>query len=189
MTTAVLWADVADLYRDYRPRIYGYVYLKLVKPGTSNELAEDLTQEVFLKAIEAIRFGRGPSSSVSGWLFRIARNLLIDEYRRRERRGVSIDFDVLAGQAHDGPTPHEQVMSDSGCELIERCISQLSDEHEQVVMLSVEGHASVKLGSVLHIGTSAAKGRLHRGRLRLAKMLHEEGSIIRYRVHKEPLTP
>lgn len=174
----VLWADVADLYKTYNRPVFGYIYHKLGKFGTSQELVEDLTAEVFLKAIEAMCAGRGPTSSVRGWIYRIAHNLVIDEYRHRSRRGLSVDFDALAEMAQDGMTPHEQVMSAIGCELIGRCIDRLKDEQAQAVTLVSEGYASQELAAILHINDSAAKARLHRGRgalrARLAGFLSEK---------------
>lgn len=171
MSQAFLWADVAALYRAHRQPIFGYVYHKLGKFGTTQEAIEDLTEEVFLRAIEAICAGHGPTSHVKGWLYRIAHNLVIDEYKRRSRRGATIDFDALAEVAQEGLTPHEQAMSAAGCERIWRCIERLSDQEAEVIKLTIEGHGAQDLAPLLRIGDSAAKGRLHRGRRRLAKLL------------------
>lgn len=175
MTNAIHANDLSAIYIEFRQRIYEYIYRKIAKPGTSNEEVEDMASEVFLRFIEATRRGTGTRTHLSGYIYRIAHNLLIDEYRRRSRRGASIDFDSLAGQAHQGLTPHEQVTSDIGCELIERCIERLSEQEAQAIELIVEGAASGQLGAILCIGESAAKGRLHRGRVRLAKLLYETG--------------
>src|SRR6056297_349618 len=65
----------------YKMRIYGY----LVNRMSNAHLAEDATQEVFLRAFRAARVGTAPTQSVQAWLFTIAANLVRDHYRRKGR--------------------------------------------------------------------------------------------------------
>jgi RNA polymerase sigma-70 factor (ECF subfamily) len=77
-------ADFADLYFEFADRIRRYIYRRT----GDGALSEDLTAETFCKALDALQRGNGYHSSLSGWLFRIARNLVIDHYRKRERAFV-----------------------------------------------------------------------------------------------------
>ena len=79
---------LGELYDRYELKIYNYIYRR-----TSNQtLAEDLTAQVFLKMLEAIHNDKTWHSSFSGWLYRIAHNLVIDHYRTRDRqKQISID--------------------------------------------------------------------------------------------------
>ncbi|MDZ4346963.1 MAG: sigma-70 family RNA polymerase sigma factor, partial [Candidatus Binatia bacterium] len=67
------------LYDYYLPRIYRFVLFKV----SSKEHAEDITQYAFLKAWENIRTYRPQGHAFGSWLYRIARNAVIDHYRKR----------------------------------------------------------------------------------------------------------
>ena len=76
--------EVLDVYDRALPQVYGY----LVRRCGSDALAEDLTSEVFLAAVDATGRGAVPSLTV-GWLVSVARNKLVDHWRRQaaeERR-------------------------------------------------------------------------------------------------------
>lgn len=72
----------AELYDRHFDKIYRYVYLKV----SNRAEAEDLTQEVFLKALRAIGSYKWRQIPFSSWLFRIAHNEVIDYYRKTGRR-------------------------------------------------------------------------------------------------------
>ncbi len=77
---------VVAMYRAALPRVYGYL---LPRCG-SVSIAEDLTAETFLAAVDASRHGTLPEASV-GWLIGVARHKLVDHWRRleREQRGLA----------------------------------------------------------------------------------------------------
>ena len=67
-------AALGELYDRYETKIYTYIYRR-----TGDEvLAEDMTAQVFMKMLQAIREEKAWHSSFSGWLYRIAHNLVID---------------------------------------------------------------------------------------------------------------
>lgn len=75
------------IYERYRERVYVYM-----RTRTRNaEDASDLTQQVFLQALDALPRYRGDSSAIAAWLFRIARNTAID-FHRRERSALAWDL-------------------------------------------------------------------------------------------------
>ncbi len=67
-----------ELYDQYARRIYSFVYYKVMH----KETAEDLTSQIFLKAIEHYSNYEASKGAVSTWLFSIARNAVTDHYRR-----------------------------------------------------------------------------------------------------------
>ena len=75
-------AAFGELYDRYRPRIYRFVSSRVDGPAA----AEDLTAEVFLKALHHIRNYRDIGGLFSPWLYRIAANAITDHYRRNRRR-------------------------------------------------------------------------------------------------------
>ncbi|MBM3674009.1 MAG: sigma-70 family RNA polymerase sigma factor [Actinobacteria bacterium] len=86
--------DLLALYDRTLPEVYGYLRARV---GTT-ALAEDLTSETFLAAVDALRRGRGDQLS-GAWLMTVARNKLVDHWRRREREERSLhlahDHDVV----------------------------------------------------------------------------------------------
>jgi RNA polymerase sigma-70 factor (ECF subfamily) len=71
-----------ELYTYYVTKIYRYVYYNV----HSRERAEDITQEVFLKAWKAIGSCKGKEKTFSSWLYRIAHNLMIDKLRKSQKQ-------------------------------------------------------------------------------------------------------
>ena len=81
-------SDIALLYSKYAPGLLGYARMHVA----SQEDAEDLVVEVFLAAIENARFATLSESTQQLWLWRVARNKVIDVYRRaKTRQNVSLD--------------------------------------------------------------------------------------------------
>jgi RNA polymerase sigma-70 factor (ECF subfamily) len=69
-----------ELYTSHVTKIYRYVYYRVY----SKELAEDITQEVFLKAWKSIGSCKGKEKTFSSWLYRITHNLIIDKLRKKQ---------------------------------------------------------------------------------------------------------
>ena len=74
------------LYDMYAPRLYRFVYFKT----HHTEIAQDLTSQIFMKTLERIRSYDARKGSFRSWLYRLARNAVIDHYRT-ERRTVQIE--------------------------------------------------------------------------------------------------
>lgn len=85
-------SEIALLYSKYAPGLLGYARLHVA----SQEDAEDLVVEVFLAAIENAKFAALPEKAQRLWLWRVARNKVIDVYRRAKTR-QSMNIDQLAG--------------------------------------------------------------------------------------------
>lgn len=74
-----------DTFKQYHRPIYGYVYLRT---GRDQAVAEDLTQDVFVKAWQARDTFNSQKSSIKTWLYIIARNTIIDYWRKQEVSGA-----------------------------------------------------------------------------------------------------
>ena len=83
----------AQLYEEYFDKIYRYVTLKIGDPTE----AEDLTQQVFVKALNSISSFKWKGIPFSAWLFRIAHNQVVDYLRRKTRRATMPLDESLAG--------------------------------------------------------------------------------------------
>ena len=125
-------SDVAafgDLYRLYHGPLLQYVNARV----THREEAEDLTNAIFEKAFAAIGRYRPSPAQFSTWLYTIARNTLIDHYRKR-RLPVEPDADHELLQATDPQGgPEEQLVADELRKLLYDAILELTDDQRQVV--------------------------------------------------------
>ena len=121
------------LYDVYLEPIYRYVYHHVGESKT----AEDITQEVFIKAWKAIKSCRGKETTFKAWLYRIAHNHIID-YFRSSRDKLSIDNHDLAEQ-----TDSMDSMEETGDHEVSRVFSEMTylpDSQRQVVVLKfIEG--------------------------------------------------
>jgi len=107
----------AAIYEGYFDRVYRYIVLKT---GNRTE-AEDLTQTVFVKALDNISRFQWRGTPFAAWLFRIARNQVIDHFRKSSKRASSELPEQLADDA-DGP----QVTAERNSE-IERMVAATRD--------------------------------------------------------------
>ena len=93
----------ALLYRRYLDRVYDFVAVRL----EGVEAAQDATQTIFLRALSSLRQCRD-EEHFAGWLFAIARNVVIDSYRTPRR--VMVDFDTVLEVEDRSESPESLVM-------------------------------------------------------------------------------
>ena len=146
---------LARIYQMYSDRIFRYVYFRI---GERNR-AEDLTGEVFVRLLENIanfRLGaHGHALALTGWIFRIAHNLVIDEYRRRKVRDEIDSYP-------DGD--EETVDPDMTLDLhltradLESALRLLTGDQQSVILLRFDqGMTSAEIGQVLGKTETAVK--------------------------------
>ncbi|HEX3721428.1 MAG TPA: sigma-70 family RNA polymerase sigma factor [Nitrolancea sp.] len=150
----------AALYQRHLPPIYRY----LLARTTSPEEAADLSQQVFLKALEALPRYRVGSIPISAWLFRIARNLSID-LARRHRRHPTIPLEHLSALLLpiEPNQPEEAALrSDAGHRLMS-LLDQLDDEKRELILLRfVAGLKTSEIGRITGKSDAAVRKRLLR---------------------------
>ncbi len=158
---------LAELYDQYINPIYNYVYHRVGQA----ELAEDITGQVFMRMLEAIRAGRAWNTSFSGWLYRIAHNLVIDYYRRRQR-ATFIDLDDAAPiQARDGdPVKNTELRLDK--EHLRSALASLTEEQAQVITLRFLDELSIaEVSEVMGKTDGAIKALQYRAVLALKRVM------------------
>ena len=149
---------LGELYDRYELKIYNYIYRR-----TSNQtLAEDLTAQVFLKMLEAIHNDKTWHSSFSGWLYRIAHNLVIDHYRTRDRqKQVSIDDAPIITDPGTSPVRAAEIALDA--EYLRSAIRRLTDDQAQVITLRfLEGYSFGEIAGMMDKTEGAVKALQHR---------------------------
>ncbi len=119
-----------QIYQRYVDRVYSFVAFRV----RDEDLAEDLTQEVFIQALRALRSydWRG---SLAPWLLRIARNTVIDHWRRRARRPERPLSAVEAGEDGDEESRLERLVAEDGQDGVARAERVL--DRERIVKATV----------------------------------------------------
>jgi RNA polymerase sigma-70 factor (ECF subfamily) len=158
------------------------VFSLLLRMLRDRQLAEDLAQETFIKALNAIGSYR-PEYKFSSWIFKIANNAAIDLLRRREVETLSLDgapsattredIEATALQVSDRTeTPLEELEARELGNAIERAIGRLRPEYRSCILLRhVEGMAYEEIAQLLDLPLGTVKTYIHRARHELRDML------------------
>src|SRR2546426_6940980 len=145
------------LYRTYKDRIYTF----LLRMSGSAELADDLTQDTFIKADRAL-VRLDLDRALLPWLYRIASNGAIDELRRR-RRISWLRWPSLLGTHHEhAPDEHARVPERQQIALALRAVPP---ENAAALLLHVvEGYSYREIADIQGVSLTAARSRIARGR-------------------------
>ena len=157
--------------RQYSRRVFNLAY----RFTNNSESAEDLTQDVFIRVYRSLAQYDPAQGSLSNWLMRLARNLIIDDYRRRQRTPTD------GGDAIEDHEYHLSVRTDGPERALERlqrqtqvrtAIQKLSpDLRECVILRDIEELSYAEIVDLLKIPEGTVKSRINRGRIELAKVL------------------
>jgi RNA polymerase sigma-70 factor, ECF subfamily len=135
----------------------------------SPETAEDLTQEVLLRLVNT----EGHIDNRTAWLYRVARNALIDHYRTR-RTEVPLDTTshLQGGPVEDpfAPDPRSAQRELAGC--LRSLVGQLQEPYRSaIVAVDLDGGSQTKLARTSGLSTSGMKSCVQRGRRQLHRLL------------------
>jgi RNA polymerase sigma-70 factor (ECF subfamily) len=160
-------AALGAVYDQYADRIYAYIYHRVGQA----EVAEDLTGQVFMRMLEAIRKGQGWRSSFSGWLYRIAHNLVIDYYRRRGRaKLVDIDEAAPIRATHGDPVRSTENLLNR--EQLRAALFELTEEQAQVITLRfLEERSIAEVADLMEKTEGAIKALQYRAVLSLRRVM------------------
>jgi RNA polymerase sigma factor (sigma-70 family) len=161
--------DWESVVRQHGSRVFGHAYRL-----TGNRAdAEDLTQEVFVRALRSPDVLRGRPE---GWLHRVTANLGVDLLRRRTRVGI-FPLDERAGEPADsGADPAALTLLGVLAPDVEDALASLPvEQREAVVLCDVHGFSYAEIGSIVGARPGTVRSRIHRGRSRMrAALAHRE---------------
>jgi len=156
------------LYELFYPKLYNYAYLQL---GDVQQ-AEDLASEVLLRVLESLKGYRFRGVPLSAWVFRIARNYLIDLNRRRQRRP---QVGLHEGIPDTQDSPHAVAERSITHDELRLALTRLTEEQRQVIILKfVEGMDNVSVARVLGRSQGAVKSLQHRALVSLRKIVSSQ---------------
>lgn len=116
------------IFDHYHVAVYRYVVSRVGRPVD----AEDLTQTIFVKALEALPRYEPRGIPFGGWLFRLARNAVIDHQRTRREHG---DLDSLAERTDEAEPPEVVVATRQDLEAVGAALATLTPEQREAIEL------------------------------------------------------
>jgi RNA polymerase sigma-70 factor (ECF subfamily) len=162
------WEQVVH---EYSRRVYNLAY----RFTNRHEAAEDLAQEVFVRVYRSLDQYDPEAGDLANWLMRLARNLVIDDYRKRGRTPTETSDDLTDHEYH---LESHIAAPDRGVEQQERslqvhaAIAKLpADLRECVILRDIEELSYQEIVEILKIPIGTVKSRINRGRIELAKIL------------------
>jgi len=159
-----LASDISALYERFGSQIYSY----LRRLTQNAELAQDLTQETFLRVMESFQSFRG-EGEISNWLYRIATNLFRDYLRAHKGKEQDAWDDKDRPDMSEipaGDPPVTQFLErEAVTQCVRDCIAALPPPYRSALLLyAVEGKTVEESATILGCSKEAVKVRLHRGR-------------------------
>ena len=159
------------LYDMYVERVYRHIYYRV----GNTEDTEDLTQQVFLRAWQAIGRYKKTSSPFIAWLITISHNLVIDFYRSKKDK-VYLDREVVDNDSDSSPEQAAEINFQQ--QRLRRAILQLPGEQQQVILMSfIEGFPYAEIAASLGKSEGAIRVILHRALKKMRHILEEDKGI------------
>jgi RNA polymerase sigma-70 factor (ECF subfamily) len=161
-----------EIVQNYSRRIYNLAY----RFTSRADSAEDLTQEVFIRVYRSLDQYNPKQGDLQNWLMRLARNLIIDDYRKRQRAPQDESADDLEDhkyhlRAAGGTAQREMERRELGAQ-VQAGIDKLSpDLRTCVILRDIEELSYQEIVDLLKIPEGTVKSRINRGRIELAKIL------------------
>ncbi len=128
--TGSVAAAFAAFYEQYLPKVFQYMSYRV----TDKYLAEDLTSIVFEKALTKFSQYQPEKAAVSTWVFRIARNTLIDHFRASSRQRT-VALDAALDKPGDAKSPEETAIENEASRMLRRCLTELPPHEREIVSL------------------------------------------------------
>lgn len=160
------------LLKRHQQRVFSYIY-SLVR---DNDVANDIFQETFVKAIMTIKQGRySESGKFGGWLSRIAHNLIIDYFRQQKSENTvsadNGDVDVLNRRDLCEGTVEDWLCNEQIEDDVRRIVSALPDNQREVLEMRFYKDMSFKeIAEVTNVSINTALGRMRYAILNMRRL-------------------
>jgi len=151
-----------ELYRQYFPKITNFVFGKIDNPFD----AQEVVQDIFISALDCLPLFSF-KSSLSTWLYAIAKHEVIDFYRKKKIKAILFSrLPILETLANHALGPEEKLIEKEIKGQIMKVLSKLSEGYRKVLRLKyIEGYSVAQIANMLEISAKAAESRLTRARV------------------------
>jgi len=155
------------LFETYKDKVFS---IAVYSSGGDRAVADDVTQQIFLKLFTAIRQFRGDSEFTT-WLYRLVVNACLDE-RRRRKRLLPLPEIVTMTNPSDKKPQEKQYARREVSEVVQAAIGELKPKFRLPILLKyIEGLSYEEIASVMGCSKGTVASRLNRGHSQLAKRL------------------
>ena len=168
------------LLRRHQDRIFNYI-LRIIK---NEDIANDIFQETFVKAIQTIRQGRyTENGKFPAWISRIAHNLIIDYYRQEKSENLQSsdldDVDILNRKELCEDTIEDIIISEQIREDVRLLIDSLpSLQREVLIMRYYQGLSFKEIAEATNVSINTALGRMRYAIINLRRLAEEKDIIL-----------
>ncbi len=162
--------EFSRIYTQYIDKIYRFIFFKVNSP----QIAEDLTSETFLRGWEVFKNGNPKIENISAFLYQIARNLVADFYREKNK------IQVISAEAEGSlPDPRidleEKAKLDSDLERVKKALGQLNEDYQNaIIWYYIDGLPIQEVAHLLGRTKEATRVLITRAIKTLRKKLDEE---------------
>ena len=164
----------ADRYEYFLDQYGQQVYALVARIVSCQEDAEELTQDVFLKAFQQLSSFKA-ESSFSTWIYRIATNMAISAFRKRKYDVLHLDDAVFANLSD---TQVDEALEDDSEEQLQRLSSAMqkleADERALITLYYMEEKPLSEIAFIMGMKENNAKVKLHRIRKKLYILIKDE---------------
>lgn len=173
-------ASLEVLINRYKNKVYGYILFNVKR----QQLAEDIFQDTFVKVIRSLKQGKYvENGKFISWVMRIAKNLIIDHYRREKNMNTIAPGDTKAdvfnsAELSDGNIEdsiiHNQILAD-----VKTLIEELPDDQKEVVRMRLYQNLSFKeIADLTGTGINTVLGRMRYALIKMRKIIEERNLIL-----------
>ena len=165
--------DFDAWYRDHQSSVYRFIRFRVA----TREAAEDVTSEVFMKALRSLHRYDEDRASPRTWLLRIARNAVTDHLRALQRRGsLHVSLDRIPDLVADVPSQEERVIKQERIQRLLNGSQTLRKADQEILSLRYgAGLDNCEIAEHLNISNNAVAVRLHRALKRLQAAVDYRG--------------
>ena len=155
--------DIEQIYEEYFETVYKYLFCLT----HNNDIAEELTQETFYRAVEKINTYKG-DCKISVWLCQIAKHLWFD-YCRKNKKTINIQENLFNEQSNN-VTEESIILNDEKISLYKK-MQNLDEKTREVIYLRITGELSFKeIGTILNKTENWARVTFYRGKTKLKEV-------------------
>ncbi|NIF04871.1 sigma-70 family RNA polymerase sigma factor [Chryseobacterium sp. Tr-659] len=147
----------------YNENYHAVISLCLGYVNGNKNLAQDLTQEVFIKVWQNLKSFRN-EASISTWIYRITVNTCFQQLRKKQ-------FPPITIEEIPDETEEEKVKTEMRYQSMYHCIDLLSDTNKNIVLLELQDVPQKEISNITGISYEALRIRLHRIKNQLAKCI------------------
>ena len=171
---------ISQLIERHSRRVKEYIRM-MVK---DSDVADDIFQETFIKAVRVIDEGRyADNGKFLSWILRIAHNQVIDYFRARKQQKQVTESDagynVLGTLRFSEPTIEDEMVATQISSDVRRLVDQLPEEQREVVMMRYYSGLSFKdIAEQTNVSINTALGRMRYALINLRKLIKENNLIL-----------